>query len=95
MVSCESQSHHHNGEPQGAPSRKNGEGKGNDDDDDNDDVNMYRETTQVWSGSLTWAPKLGSPVATAAAGGGDGGQQGIKVVKGLRQLAAGVGGGHN
>ena len=39
------------GEPQEAPSRKNGEGKGNDDDDDDDDVNMYRETTQVWSGS--------------------------------------------
>ena len=39
------------GEPQGAPSRKDGEGRGNDDDDDDDDVNMYRETTQVWSGS--------------------------------------------
>ena len=39
------------GEPQGAPSRKNGEDKGNDDDAANDDVNMYRETTQVWSGS--------------------------------------------
>ena len=42
MVSCESQSRHHNGEPQGAPSRKDGEGKGKDDDDD-----MYMETTQV------------------------------------------------
>ena len=30
------------GEPQGAPSRKDGEGKGKDDDDD-----MYMETTQV------------------------------------------------
>ena len=36
------------GGPLGAPSRKNGEGKGNDDDIDDD---MYRETTQVWSGS--------------------------------------------
>ena len=36
-MSCESQSRHHNGEPQGAPSRKNGEGKDNDDDDDDDE----------------------------------------------------------
>ena len=36
-MSCESQSRHHNGEPQGAPSRKNGEGKDNDDDDDDGD----------------------------------------------------------
>ena len=31
------------GEPQGAPSRKDGAGKGKDDDDDD----MYMETTQV------------------------------------------------
>ena len=35
------------GEPQGAPSRKNGEDNGNDD----DMMIMYMETTQVWSGS--------------------------------------------
>ena len=40
-MSCKSQSHHPNGEPQGAPSRKNGEGKDNDDDDDDDDGAEY------------------------------------------------------
>ena len=30
-------------------------------------ISMYMETTQVWSGSRDLVPKLGSPVATAAA----------------------------
>ena len=58
MVLCESQSRHHNGEPQGAPSRKDGEGKGKDDDNsDNDEYvhGNYLNLVQVtWHGRLSW-----------------------------------------
>ena len=55
MVSCESQSRHHNGEPQGAPSRKDGLSSINDDDADEYVHGNYLSLVKVtWHGRLSW-----------------------------------------